>query len=97
MIHKFINSLGRYKVSYYSEEERLIQLRRYQSLSEKGQRHFLGFEYKRLGVGSQSYLSATFSCSRKRIRRGFREVESSNFPCDHGGERKQGGGRKKRD
>lgn len=88
--------MGRHKVIYYKEEERIIQLTRYQSLSEKQQRHFLGFEYKRLGVGSQSYLSEVFSCSRMRIRRGFREVESECFPSADGGERRKGGGRKKR-
>ena len=89
--------MGRHKVTYYSEEERIIQLERYHSLSEKQQRHFLGFEYKRLGVGSQSYLSEVFSCSRMRIRRGFREIELETILVDHHRERQQGGGRKKRD
>jgi len=88
--------LGRIKLSYYSKEEEVVQLCRYKSLSEKQQRHFLGFEYKRLGVGSQHYLSEVFGCSRMRIRKGFTEISSPDFSPDYRIQRKQGGGRKKR-
>jgi hypothetical protein len=89
--------LGRIKVKYYSDSERLLQVERYEQLSEKQQRHFLGFEYKRLGKGSQRYLSRVFGCSRHRIRKGFIEIESSVSLSDAHGQRHQGGGRKKRD
>ncbi len=89
--------MGRIKVNYYSERELTLQIDRYKQLSEKQQRHFLGFEYKRLGKGSQRYLSRVFECSRHRIRRGFLEIESSSPLSDAYGQRKPGGGRKKRD
>lgn len=88
--------MGRIKVSYYSPLERTVQLERYHTLSEKQQRYFLGFEYKRLGVGSQHYLSEVFSCSRMRIRRGLKEIESGGLSSDNHRQRKVGGGRKKR-
>lgn len=89
--------MGRIKVNYYSEKERAIQIQRYELLSEKQQRHFLGFEYKRLGLGSQRYLSRVFGCSRHRIRTGFLEIETASSLANHEPERKKGGGRKKRD
>lgn len=88
--------MGRIKVEYYSDSERALQVERYGQLSEKQQRHFLGFEYKRLGKGSQRYLSRVFGCSRHRIRRGFTEIESSMPLSDAHGQRRKGGGRKKK-
>lgn len=89
--------MGRIKVDYYSESERVIQLQRYDSLSERQQRHFLGYEYKRLGKGSQRYLSRIYGCSRHRIRKGFMEIDSLASLSATDGERLKGGGRKKRD
>ena len=88
--------MSRIKVIYYSEKEQAVQLARYNTLSEKQQRHFLGFEYKRLGVGSQHYLSEVFGCSRMRIRKGSKEIALNPSPNDYQRQRKQGGGRKKR-
>lgn len=88
--------MGRIKVEYYSDAERVLQVERYKQLSEKQQRHFLGFEYKRLGKGSQRYLSRVFGCSRHRIRKGLIEIESSVTLSDAYGQRDQGGGRKKK-
>jgi hypothetical protein len=87
--------MGRVKVEYYSSSERSVQVQRYQTLSEKQQRHFLGFEYKRLGAGSQRYLSEVFRCSRVRIRKGYQEIEAGLSPSDTR-QRKVGGGRKKK-
>lgn len=89
--------MSRIKVNYYSEKERVLQVQRYKTLSEKQQRHFLGFEYKRLGIGSQRYLSKVFGCSRHRIRKGLVEIECASFSPDYQTQRKKGGGRKKRD
>lgn len=88
--------MGRIKFSNYSEEERAVQIQHYESLSEREQRYFLGFEYKRLGVGSQRYLSSIFRCSRHRIRKGFLEIEADLHLLDRERQRKKGGGRKKR-
>jgi hypothetical protein len=88
--------LGRVKVNYYSPTERIVQLQHYQSLSERQQRHFLGFEYKRLGIGSQRYLSEVFACSRMRIGKGYQEIETNTLSTQCHGQRKAGGGRKKR-
>lgn len=88
--------MGRIKVTYYSESERTVQIQRYNGLSEKQQRYFLGYEYKRLGKGSQRYLSRVFGCSRHRIRKGFIEIASLGRLSASSGERLKGGGRKKR-
>ena len=88
--------MGRSKLSYYTEELKLEKQKYYRGLSEKAQRHFLGQEYLSLGAGSQRYLSEVFSCSRHRIRRGTLEVNTPNFKADYSGQRKSGGGRKKK-
>jgi hypothetical protein len=88
--------LGRIKFSHYSEEARAVQVQHYQSLSEREQRYFLGFEYKRLGVGSQRYLSSIFGCSRHRIRKGFLEIGAGSHLVDRERQRTKGGGRKKK-
>ena len=69
----------------------------YKSLPEKARRHFLALEYKRLGKGSQRYLSEIFNCSRKTITKGMKELsESSGESIDYSYQRKKGGGRKKK-
>jgi len=72
------------------------QLSYYASMPEKQRRHFLAMEYVRLGVGSQRYLASIFSCSRKTILKGMRELAANNYEGDYSRQRMAGGGRKKR-
>lgn len=81
---------------YYESSFKAKQQAYYANLPEKQARHFLAMEYLRLGPGSQRYLSRTFSCSRKRISNGVKELVSSGFKSDYKVQRKAGGGRKKR-
>jgi hypothetical protein len=91
--------MRRKEAEYYDSELKIKQLFYYKSLSEKQGRHFLGMEYERLGIGSGVYLSKVFSCSRRRILRGRRELDSSmttEIQIDYSRQRKIGGGAKKK-
>mgnify|MGYP000194531592 CR=1 FL=1 len=88
--------MGGKKKVYYIEEVELTKKRYYESLSEKAQRHFLGQEYLTLGLGSQRYLSRVFNCSRHRIKRGVEELRTNDLILSSNGQRKSGGGRKKK-
>jgi hypothetical protein len=86
----------RTKKEHYESDFVEKQLSYYQSLPEKQRRHFLAMEYLRLGVGSQRYLASVFSCSRKTILKGVRELTGNNYEGDYSRQREIGGGRKKR-
>ena len=88
--------MGRLQKTYYSAEALGVKRSYYSSLSEKGQRHYLGQEYLSLGEGSQRYLSLVFGCSRDTIRKGYKEILIPNFQGDYGQQRSKGGGRKKK-
>lgn len=76
-----------------SEEQELVSYAK--RLSEKGRRHFLAMEYKRLGRGSQQYVAKVFGCSRWTITKGVGELKGDP-DLDYSRQRKAGGGRKKR-
>ena len=81
----------------YIESELSLKLQYYKSLPEKARRHYLALEYKKLGRGSQRYLSEVFGCSRKTITKGMKELAASEGKgLDYSFQRKKGGGRKKR-
>jgi len=81
----------------YDESDLLAKIQYYKSLPEKARRHFLALEYARLGKGSQRYLSEVFSCSRKTITKGTKELSSSGGDeIDYSYQRRKGGGRKKK-
>ncbi len=86
----------RTKRDYYESDFLAKQLSYYASLPEKQARHFLALEYERLGVGSQRYLAQVFSCSRKTINKGQRELAEHNYRVDYARQRVAGGGRKKK-
>ena len=75
------------------ELEKLISYSK--NLPEKSYRHFLALQYKRLGYGSQRYVSKIFKCSRKTINRGCKELDV-NDTISYQKQRKAGGGRKKK-
>jgi len=83
-------------VRYANEEMERQKLNYYNSLFEKQRRHFLAFEYLKLGPGSQRYLAKLFGCSRQTIVNGLKELKTSDFKVDYSRQRKVGGGRKKR-
>lgn len=81
----------------YTSEELGLRQKYYQGLPEKARRHYLALEYKRLGRGSQHYLSTVFSCGRQTIIKGCQELDSgSPTVFDYTRQRKPGGGRKKK-
>lgn len=84
------------KKEHYESDFVEKQLSFYGNLPEKQRRHFLAMEYLRLGVGSQRYLASVFSCSRKTILKGVRELAEKNYEVDYSRQREVGGGRKKR-
>ena len=86
----------RKKKEHYESDFVEKQLSYYQGLPEKQRRHFLAMEYLRLGVGSQRYMAKIFSCSRKTILKGVRELAENNYEVDYSKQRAVGGGRKKR-
>ena len=89
----------RVKIDYYSPENKERSLSYYAGLSEKNQRHFVALEYLRLGPGSQRYFAAVYSCSRTRICRGSKELNSllaENQTADYTRQRAKGGGVKKK-
>jgi len=86
----------RKKKEHYESDFVERQLSYYQGLPEKQRRHFLAMEYLRLGVGSQRYMAKIFSCSRKTILKGVRELAENNYEVDYSKQRAVGGGRKKR-
>ena len=79
----------------YTEEELVLLLSYSKSLPEKSYRHFLALQYKRLGHGSQEYISEVFKCCRKTVTKGCKELDSGEV-LDYTHQRKQGGGRKKK-
>ncbi len=86
----------RRKKEHYESDFVEKQQNYYASLPEKQRRHFIAMEYLRLGVGSQRYLARVFSCSRKTILKGVRELSENNYQSDYARQRVAGGGRKKR-
>lgn len=86
----------RSKKEHYERDFVGKQLSYYLNLPEKQKRHFLAMEYLRLGVGSQRYLASVFSCSRKTILKGVRELAATNYEGDYSRQREVGGGRKKK-
>ena len=86
----------RRKKEHYESDFLEKQMSYYVSLPEKQRRHFLAMEFVRLGVGSQRYLARVFSCSRKTINKGMRELSENNYQGDYSRQRMAGGGRKKR-
>ena len=86
----------RQKKEHYESDFVEKQLSYCASLPEKQRRHFLAMEYLRLGDGSQRYLAQVFSCSRKTILKGVRELAENNYEADYDRQRAAGGGRKKR-
>jgi hypothetical protein len=84
------------KKEHYEHDFLTKQLSYYAGLPEKQRRHFLAMEYERLGVGSQRYLAKVFSCSRKTISKGVRELSQINYKGDYTRQRVAGGGRKKK-
>ena len=86
----------RKKKEHYEGDFVEKQLNYCASLPEKQRRHFLAMEYLRLGLGSQRYLAQVFSCSRKTILKGVRELAENNYETDYARQRVAGGGRKKR-
>lgn len=81
---------------YYESDFLEKQLSYYASLPEKQRRHFLAMEYERLGVGSKRYVSRVFSCDRKTINKGLRELSANSYQGDYRRQRMAGGGRKKK-
>ncbi len=86
----------RKKKEHYESDFIEKQLNYCASLPEKQRRHFLAMEYLRLGVGSQRYLAKVFSCSRKTILKGVRELAENDYEGNYTRQRGTGGGRKKR-
>ena len=81
-------------MKYTTEQEKELTAHA-KRLPEKARRHFIALEYKRLGHGSQTYLSKVFGCSRWTITKGVNELGSA-VTLDYSRQRKAGGGRKKR-
>ena len=79
----------------YTNEELTSLISYSRSLPEKSYRHFLALQYKRLGRGSQEYISQVFKCCRKTIRKGCKELDSGE-EFDYRQQRKPGGSRKKK-
>lgn len=84
------------KKTYYDDSVLEYQLKFFQTLSEKQRRHFLAYEYLKLGFGSQRYLAKVFGCARQIIVDGVKEVQSPDFVADYTRQRSVGGGRKKK-
>jgi len=72
-------AMSRQKIIFYDETTVEYQLKYFQTLSEKQRRHFLAFEYLKLGKGSQRYLAEIFGCSRQTIVDGVKEVLAPDF------------------
>lgn len=92
-----ITSMSRPLKEFYSSDFKSKQQSFFSSLPEKQARHFLAMEYLRLGRGSQRYLARVFGCGRQRIQQGVRELESCSYQPNYQRQRKEGGGRKKRE
>jgi len=84
-------------VTYATEEIERQKVNYFNSLPEKQRRHFMAQEYLQLGDGSQRYLSRLFDCSRQTIVNGLKDLKANDFKIDYSRQRKEGGGRKKRD
>jgi hypothetical protein len=88
--------MSRKRKIYYDDSALEYQLKYFKTLSEKQRRHFLAFEYLKLGVGSQRYLADVFGCARRIIVDGVKEVQSPDFVPDYARQRSIGAGRKKK-
>ena len=84
------------KKSFYDAKSLEYHLQYFNTLSEKRRRHFLAYEYLKLGRGSQRYLAEVFACARQIIVDGVKEVSSLDFKPDYSRQRSVGGGRKKK-
>ena len=82
--------------TYYADDFLEKQVSYYRSLPEKQRRHFLAWEFERLGAGSKHYLARVFGCGRQTIRKGVQELVESNYQADYTRQRQAGGGRKKK-
>jgi hypothetical protein len=88
--------MARSRVIFYNQTTLEYQLKYFKTLSEKQRRHFLAYEYLKLGKGSQRYLASVFGCARQIIVNGVKEVLAPDFVPDYTRQRHIGGGRKKR-
>jgi len=70
----------------------------FESLGEKGKRHYCALEAEKLSYGGQSYISRLFGVSRNRIQKGIMELSDEKMlqEIPIGKERRKGGGRKKK-
>ncbi len=88
--------MSRKRINFYDDSTLEYQLQYFKTLSEKQRRHFLAFEYLKLGKGSQRYLADVFKCARQIIVDGVKEVQVPDFQPDYSRQRSKGAGRKKK-
>lgn len=74
-----------------------LMLSHYNSLNEKGRRHYAALEALKLGRGGTTYISRVLPIHRSTITAGKKEIQAlsdqSAVPSDR--QRSPGGGRKK--
>lgn len=66
----------------------------YNSLDEKGRRHYAGIEALKLGLGGRNYIARILKCSRRTVARGAKEVSGLSGKETDARIREVGGGRK---
>ena len=87
-------------VSPYNTQTELLILLHYSHLSGRDRRHYAAIEAVKLGRGGTSYISKLLGISRTTIIEGRKELEllaHSGGQLLVKGQRKAGGGRKKKD
>lgn len=82
----------------YNQETEAQMCLFFSSLNEKQKRHYAAQESSKLGYGGKKYISTLLGISEARIRRGEAELTNkekyAEIPIDK--QRRQGGGRKKK-
>jgi hypothetical protein len=70
----------------------------YETLSEKGRRHYAAQEAEKLGHGGKRYIGRLLGMSQKTLRKGIKELSNPSLLSEipTGKQRRSGGGRKKR-
>lgn len=79
----------------YTDEVRGYMQVMFNTLTEKGQRHYAAIEAIKLGHGGIGYIGELFDLHRDTISQGIRELKGNNLPPKER-TRRPGGGRKKR-
>jgi hypothetical protein len=85
------------KINAYSASVELQMVSFYNSLGERQRRHYAAVEATKLGYGGKAYIIRLLGIQRNTIAKGIYELghpELCVLPT--GGQRKTGGGRKKK-